>query len=39
MESKRRVGVERKEGIGARNRQRGACLIIVEVERKAAEKT
>ncbi len=37
MERKRRVGVERREGIGARKRQRGAGLIIMEVERKQIE--
>lgn len=39
MERKRRVGVERREGIGARKRQRGACLIIVEAGRKDIEET
>ena len=37
MERKRRVGMERSEGIGARKRQRGACLIIMEVGRKKIE--
>ncbi len=37
MERKRQVGVERREGIGARKRQRGACLIILEVVRKKIE--
>ena len=33
MERKRRVGMERREDIGARKRQRGACLIIVNYDK------
>lgn len=32
VERKRRIGAERREGIGERKRHRGACLIMVEAE-------
>ena len=37
VERRRRDGVERREGIEARKRHRGACLIIVEAEGKVIE--
>ena len=37
MERKRRGGMERREDIGARKRQRGACLIIVNYEKMETE--